>query len=106
MTIGPQGPVPLQDYVFLDDLAHFDRERIPERVVHAKGAGGLVSPPQQSCSDQHFFLFFLLGLLWQAPLATLKSRMTLPGFARPKRSVRLASGLLLLFASRQLVGAK
>lgn len=29
----------LQDVNFLDELAHFDRERIPERVVHAKGAG-------------------------------------------------------------------
>jgi catalase len=29
----------LQDVVFLDTMAHFDRERIPERVVHAKGAG-------------------------------------------------------------------
>lgn len=39
MTVGPRGPVLLQDHVFLDDMAHFDRERIPERVVHAKGAG-------------------------------------------------------------------
>ncbi len=39
LTIGERGPVPLQDFVFLDDMAHFDRERIPERVVHAKGAG-------------------------------------------------------------------
>jgi catalase len=30
----------LQDVVFLDMMARFDRERIPERVVHAKGAGG------------------------------------------------------------------
>jgi hypothetical protein len=29
----------MQDVVFLDTMAHFDRERIPERVVHAKGAG-------------------------------------------------------------------
>jgi len=29
----------LQDFAFLDEMAHFDRERIPERVVHAKGAG-------------------------------------------------------------------
>jgi catalase len=29
----------LQDVEFLDELSHFDRERIPERVVHAKGAG-------------------------------------------------------------------
>lgn len=28
-----------QDYTLIDHLAHFDRERIPERVVHAKGAG-------------------------------------------------------------------
>jgi catalase len=33
----------LQDITFLDELAHFDRERIPERVVHAKGAGELVN---------------------------------------------------------------
>uniref|UniRef100_H2B639 Catalase n=1 Tax=Paracyclopina nana TaxID=565004 RepID=H2B639_PARNA len=39
MTIGPRGPILLQDNVFLDEMAHFDRERIPERVVHAKGAG-------------------------------------------------------------------
>ena len=39
MTAGPRGPIVLQDFVLLDHLAHFDRERIPERVVHAKGAG-------------------------------------------------------------------
>lgn len=38
-TVGPRGPVVLQDFVFLDEMAHFQRERIPERVVHAKGAG-------------------------------------------------------------------
>lgn len=39
MTVGPRGPALLQDTVFQDEMAHFDRERIPERVVHAKGAG-------------------------------------------------------------------
>lgn len=39
LTIGPRGPILLQDVVFIDEIAHFDRERIPERVVHAKGAG-------------------------------------------------------------------
>lgn len=38
-TVGPRGPVLLQDVHLIDELAHFDRERIPERVVHAKGAG-------------------------------------------------------------------
>lgn len=39
MTVGNRGPVLLQDYFLHEDLAHFNRERIPERVVHAKGAG-------------------------------------------------------------------
>lgn len=39
MTVGPRGDIVLKDFTLLDHLAHFDRERIPERVVHAKGAG-------------------------------------------------------------------
>lgn len=39
LSAGPDGPLLLQDYQLVDKLAHFDRERIPERVVHAKGAG-------------------------------------------------------------------
>ncbi|CCH44719.1 catalase [Wickerhamomyces ciferrii] len=37
--IGNHGPLLLQDFNLIDSLAHFDRERIPERVVHAKGSG-------------------------------------------------------------------
>jgi catalase len=37
--VGHNGPLLLQDFYLIDLLAHFDRERIPERVVHAKGAG-------------------------------------------------------------------
>jgi len=37
-TVGPRGPALLQDFVYQDEMAHFGRERIPERVVHAKGA--------------------------------------------------------------------
>jgi len=39
LTVGRRGPVLLQDVHLIEKLAHFDRERIPERVVHAKGAG-------------------------------------------------------------------
>ena len=39
MTAGPRGPVLLQDYQLIEKLAHQNRERIPERPVHAKGWG-------------------------------------------------------------------
>ena len=39
MTAGARGPVLLQDYQLIEKLAHQNRERIPERVVHAKGWG-------------------------------------------------------------------
>jgi len=39
LTAGESGPILAQDAHLLEKLAHFDRERIPERVVHAKGAG-------------------------------------------------------------------
>ena len=39
LTISEDGPVLLKDTNLIDKLASFDRERIPERVVHAKGSG-------------------------------------------------------------------
>ena len=37
-TVGARGPATLENYQFLEKIRHFDRERIPERVVHARGA--------------------------------------------------------------------
>jgi catalase len=39
LTVGERGPALLEDAHFLDEISHFDRERAPERVVHAKGGG-------------------------------------------------------------------
>ncbi|MEQ1630439.1 MAG: catalase [Gallionella sp.] len=39
LTAGPRGPVLMADYQLMEKMAHFNRERVPERVVHAKGAG-------------------------------------------------------------------
>ncbi|TWV98018.1 catalase [Chitinophaga pinensis] len=39
MTAGARGPILLQDFILHEKMAHFNRERIPERVVHAKGSG-------------------------------------------------------------------
>lgn len=48
LTVGPDGPVLLEDLHLIDKISHFDRERIPERVVHAKGTGafGFFKPYQ------------------------------------------------------------
>jgi catalase len=39
VTVGPRGPTLLQDFHLREKIMHFDHERIPERVVHARGAG-------------------------------------------------------------------
>ncbi|MBE9376414.1 catalase [Saccharopolyspora sp. HNM0983] len=39
LSVGPDGPILLQDNYLMEKMARFNRERVPERVVHAKGAG-------------------------------------------------------------------
>src|SRR6201991_1073023 len=39
LTVGQRGPIVFEDYLLFEKMAHFNRERIPERVVHAKGSG-------------------------------------------------------------------
>ena len=39
LKAGPRGPILLQDHHLREKITHFDHERIPERVVHARGAG-------------------------------------------------------------------
>lgn len=39
LTVGPDGPILMHDVHFLEQMAHFNRERVPERNPHAKGAG-------------------------------------------------------------------
>ncbi|XP_071942198.1 catalase-like isoform X2 [Antedon mediterranea] len=39
LSVGERGPLLMQDHQYMDIMAHFNQERIPERVVHAKGAG-------------------------------------------------------------------
>ena len=39
LTAGPRGPMLMQDVALVEKMAHFNRERVPERVVHAKGYG-------------------------------------------------------------------
>ncbi len=39
LTVGPAGPIVLHDHYVVQKMQHFNRERVPERVVHAKGGG-------------------------------------------------------------------
>src|SRR5258708_36790148 len=39
LTVGADGPILLHDTHFIEQMAHFNRERVPERNVHAKGTG-------------------------------------------------------------------
>lgn len=59
LTVGPDGPALVEDVHFFDKMGHFDRERIPERVVHAKGTGafGFFKPYQ--CMAKYTMADFL-----------------------------------------------
>ena len=39
LSVGPDGPILLQDHYLIEQMANFNRERIPERQPHAKGSG-------------------------------------------------------------------
>ena len=39
LTVGPDGPILLNDHYLIEQMANFNRERIPERQPHAKGGG-------------------------------------------------------------------
>src|SRR5450432_1975020 len=39
LSVGPDGPLLMQDHYVIQKMAQFNRERVPERVVHAKGSG-------------------------------------------------------------------
>ena len=71
-TAGPRGPVLLQDVWLLEKLAHFDREVIPERRMHAKGAGAFGT----------FTVTHDITALHQAPRSSPQIGKTTPMFAR------------------------
>ncbi|MDF2835394.1 MAG: catalase [Paenibacillus sp.] len=58
-TAGQRGPTLLEDYHLLEKLGHFDRERIPERVVHARGAGAHGVFVTESSMSEHTKAQFL-----------------------------------------------
>ncbi len=59
LTVGPEGPILMEDVHFLDKMGHFDRERIPERVVHAKGVGAYGVFQPYRCMAEYTMADFL-----------------------------------------------
>lgn len=59
LTVGSNGPGLIEDIVLIDKMAHFDRERIPERVVHAKGAGAFGVFQTYRCMSDYTMADFL-----------------------------------------------
>ncbi len=59
LTVGPDGPILLQDYYLIEQMANFNRERIPERQPHAKGSGAFgyfeVTKDVSSCTKAAVF---------------------------------------------------
>ncbi|MGX1478654.1 UNVERIFIED_CONTAM: catalase [Streptomyces canus] len=52
LAAGERGPTLMEDFHFREKLTHFDHERIPERVVHARGAGAYgYFEPYESCAE-------------------------------------------------------
>ncbi|KAJ3173345.1 hypothetical protein HK101_011062 [Irineochytrium annulatum] len=66
LKAGENGPTLLQDFQFLEKIGHFDRERVPERVVHARGSGiggHFVSIPAPTLNFMHLNLSISLQTL-------------------------------------------
>ncbi len=98
-TAGPRGPALMQDFVYMDEMAHFDRERIPERVVHAKGGGachgggrarftGKIRSDSADKQRASFFGEIVIRkfVLFQVHLECWRSHTISPGTPRPRCS--------------------
>ena len=101
-TVGPRGPATLENYHFLEKISHFDRVRIPERVVHARGfvcygefeATGNIG-------EDLWWGRWQLGPWQLHPLVLLFARYENKGRGADQAELplwRLASGLLLICA--------
>ncbi len=99
VTLGNNGPMMFDDVNFIEKMAHFDRERIPERVVHAKGSGafGYFSPYQSmgeyTCAD------FLQNPAKRTPILIRFS--TVIGFRGSADTVRDPRGFAVRFYTNE-----
>lgn len=99
LTVGNEGPVLFEDVHLIDKIAHFDRERVPERVVHAKGAGahGFFQPYQ--CMSEYTCADFLQNPSYKTKVFVRFS--TVIGRAGSADTVRDPRGFAVKFYTNQ-----
>jgi catalase len=99
LTVGDRGPVLLQDVHLIEKLAHFGRERIPERVVHAKGAGAHGHFQVYKSMEQYTCANFLQDPTRQTPVAVRFS--TVVGARGSADTVRDPRGFAVKFYTEE-----
>jgi catalase len=99
LTVGDRGPVLLQDVHLIEKLAHFGRERIPERVVHAKGAGAHGYFQLYKSMEQYTCASFLQDPAKQTPVVVRFS--TVVGARGSADTVRDPRGFAVKFYSEE-----
>ena len=100
LLLGPKGPSLMADMVFLEEAAHFNRERLPERVVHAKGAaafGHFVVTSTEICKYSKAALFAQQGK--QTPVAVRFSHVV--GESGAADTLRDVRGFAVKFYTEQ-----
>ncbi|ASO20134.1 catalase [Actinoalloteichus hoggarensis] len=100
LTVGERGPTLLEDFHAREKITHFDHERIPERVVHARGAGayGYFQPYDDSLAD-HTVAEFLRDPSIRTPVFVRFS--TVAGSRGSADTVRDVRGFATRFYTRQ-----
>ncbi|APU14689.1 catalase [Actinoalloteichus fjordicus] len=100
LTVGERGPTLLEDFHAREKITHFDHERIPERVVHARGAGayGFFQPYDDSLAD-HTVAEFLRDPSIRTPVFVRFS--TVAGSRGSADTVRDVRGFATRFYTRQ-----
>ncbi len=94
-----RGPTLIQDFHLLEKLRHFNRERIPERVVHARGTGAHGYFRLENCMSKYTKANFLNGQGKETPLFIRFS--TVQGFRGSPDTVRDARGMAIKFYTEE-----
>lgn len=90
-TAGQHGPTLLEDYHLLEKIAHFDRERIPERVVHARGAGAFGTFQVEQAMNRYTKAAFLGEAGKETPVSSAFRPLSMGRVLRKRHVIREAS---------------